>query len=161
MQLYILQISYLKYQYHGIVRIFRKLYVCRNSYLYKMNKIKFTPAFVIIILFSQNAFSQISGISASKLVVINTETVPANKIEFEPSFNILIQKSDSMPISSDFGFRFTYGLNNKTEIGISLPINMQGINWGIKYQLAHFDKLSFGMIAGIENALIVNNSEVK
>ncbi len=123
-----------------------------------MNNIKFTTAFALIILFSQNIFSQTGGISASKLVVINTETVQANKIEFEPAFNILIQNSDSLITSSDFGFRFTYGLNNKTEIGISLPVNMQGINWGIKYHIIDFNKLSFGMIAGIENALIVNNS---
>ena len=124
-----------------------------------MNNIKFATAFILIILFSQYAFSQTGGISASKLVVINTETVPANKIEFEPAFNILIQNSDSLRTSSDFGFRFTYGLNNKTEIGISLPVNMQAISWGVKYNLANFNRLSFGMIAGIENALIVNNSK--
>lgn len=112
---------------------------------------------IFLILFSNNLFSQISGISASKLVAINTETVPGNEIEFEPSFNFSISKDDSLQTNSNFGFRFTYGLNDRTEAGISLPMNMNGINWGIKYHALNFHKLSVGFIAGIENALIVNN----
>jgi len=112
-----------------------------------------------IILLSFKSFSQVGGISASKLVVINTETVPANKIEFEPSFGFSISKNDSINMNSDFGFRFTYGINSKTEIGIFVPLHLNSVNWGIKYHALDFNKLSLGMIAGIENALIVNNSE--
>lgn len=122
-----------------------------------MNSIKLIPV-IFLILFSNNIFSQIGGISASKLVVINTETVPKNKIEFEPSFNFSISNSDSLQTNSNFGFRFTYGLNDKTEIGISLPINMKGLNWGIKYHAIDISKISLGIIAGIENALIVNKN---
>jgi len=114
---------------------------------------------ITFILFSFNLFSQVGGISASKLVVINAETVPANKIEFEPSFGFNVSKNDSLNMSSDFGFRFTYGLNSKTEIGIFIPLHLSSVNWGIKYQTFNFNKLSLGMIAGIENALIVNNSK--
>ncbi len=113
----------------------------------------------ILFLYSKNIFSQVGGISASKLVVINTETVPASKIEFEPSFGFSVSKNDSLITNSDFGFRFTYGLNQKTEIGITLPVNMSGLNLGIKYNAFNFNKLSLGMIAGIENILIVNNSK--
>ncbi len=123
-----------------------------------MNSIK--SLFVITLtLLSFSLFSQIGGISASKLVVINTETVPQNKIEFEPSFSFSIPNSDSLQTSSDFNFRFTYGLNKKTEIGISLPISMSELNLGIKYLAINFNNLSFGIIAGIKNALIVNKSE--
>lgn len=121
-----------------------------------MNSIKHIPV-IFLIFFSNNLFSQISGISASKLVVINTETVPKNKIEFEPAFNFSISNSDSLQTNSNFGFRFTYGLNDKTEIGISLPINMNGVNWGIKYHAIDIRRLSLGIIAGIENTLFVNN----
>lgn len=127
-----------------------------------MNKIKLFFVISLIILFSQNIFSQIGGISASKLIVINAETVPANKIEFEPSFGFTVSKNDSLITNSDFGFRFTYGLNSKTEIGIFVPLNLNTLNWGIKYHAFDFNNLSLGIIAGIENALIVNNSkEVK
>ncbi len=112
----------------------------------------------VFALTTNNIFSQISGISASKLVVINAETVPESKIEFEPSFGFSVSVEDSLQISSDFGFRFTYGLNSKTEVGISLPVNMSGINWGLKYNAVNYNNLSVGIIAGIENALIVNNS---
>ncbi len=113
---------------------------------------------VFFILTTNNLFSQISGISASKLAVINAETVPENKIEFEPAFDFLIINSDSLQTASGFNFRFTYGLNSKTEIGISVPVSMSGINWGLKYNAVNYNKLSVGIIAGIENTLIVNNS---
>ncbi len=112
---------------------------------------------IFIIPVSQNVFSQVGGISASKLVVINTETVPVNKIEFEPSFGIFVSESDSLKTNSDFDFRFTYGLNSKTEIGIFIPLNLNTLNWGIKYRVLEFNKLSVGIYAGIMNALIVNN----
>jgi len=114
---------------------------------------------ITLTLLSFNLFSQVGGISASKLVVINAETVPSNKIEFEPSFGFNVSKNDSLKVNSDFGFRFTYGLNSKTEVGIFVPLHLNSVNWGIKYHAVNFNKLSLGMIAGIENALIVNNSE--
>ncbi len=120
---------------------------------------KFVILFFTILSSQEIVFSQIGGISASKLAVINTGTVPANKIEFEPAFNFTILNSDSLQTSSDFGFRFTYGLNEKTEIGIALPVNMSDLNWGIKYHAVDFNKLSLGIIAGIKNALVVNKSE--
>lgn len=125
--------------------------------LYAMKKI---ILFVILFLFTQmqTVFSQISGISASKLVAYNTSAVPKNAIEFEPAFDFSVSKNDSILIDKNMGFRFTYGLNNKTEIGILLPFSFNSVNWGIKYHAFDFNQLSFGIIAGIENALTVNNS---
>jgi len=123
-----------------------------------MKKIKITTSFLLIFL-SFNLYSQISGISASKLVVINSETVPTNNIEFEPSFNFSVSKQDSLITNSGFGFRFSYGLNSKTEIGISIPVNLNTLNWGIKYHLHDYNKISTALIAGIQNSLIVNESE--
>lgn len=75
---------------------------------------------------------QVKGLSASKLVALSASTVALNHLEFEPSFSFfraenrwnsygkkeqLYQSADSVLLSKELGFRFTYGLGEKTEIG--------------------------------------------
>ncbi len=80
-----------------------------------MKKTLFITLFITISYFS---YSQIGGISASKLVTLCTTTVPENTIEFEPAFSSSFSNkvwtsdgsvatflTDSIAIESDFGFR--------------------------------------------------------
>ena len=128
----------------------------------------------IILLFSLLAVSystnaQIGGLSASKLATLCTETVPAKSIEFEPLFTInftenawdnagnnfsIFPQNDSINISSSFGFRFTYGVVDNLETGISVPIDMSSIQYGIKYQIPLSNQdVRFGVMTGFNAPL--------
>ncbi len=109
------------------------------------------------IFISVNIYSQTYGISASKLSAINAKTVLKDKIEFEPSFGFSVFMTDSLPVYSDLGFRFTYGLTSKTEMGIVIPVNLSTLNWGIKYNAVNFKQYSVAFIAGIQNSLNSDN----
>ncbi len=120
-------------------------------------------------------YSQVGGLSASKLGTICTESVPVQTIEFEPFFayelstrsfdengNIqnLFATSDSTQFFSASGFRFSYGLFKDFEIGISTPVDVSMVNFGAKYKLPLDGKLTLGVFAGF-NAIVGNSIYVK
>ncbi len=116
--------------------------------------------FVLLLPFvfiSENTYSQTAGISASKLSAVNATTVLEDKIEFEPSFGFSVFMTDSLPVYSDLGFRFTYGLTSKTEMGIVIPVSLNTLNWGIKYNAVNFKQYSVVFIAGFQNSLNSDN----
>ncbi len=123
-----------------------------------MKKTLFISLFIIISYFS---YSQIGGISASKLATLCTTTVPAKSLEFEPAFSSSFSNkvwtsdgtsatylSDSIATESDFGFRFSYGAIKNLEIGIALPIDVSTISYGMKYKLPFENKFSLGLLSG-------------
>jgi len=123
-----------------------------------MKKILFISLLLTISYFS---YSQIGGISASKLVTLCTTTVPENTLEFEPAFSssfsnktwtsngtLVTYLSDSIATESDFGFRFSYGVIKNLEIGIALPIDVSTISYGMKYKLPFDNKISVGLLTG-------------
>lgn len=132
----------------------------------------------IIIIFVFNlkiGFSQVGGLSASKLGTYCAGTIPSKQIEFEPSFSFssstkmfdsngtsqnLFLSSDSIQFSSSFGFRFTYGLFDNFEVGVSLPSDISSLSVGAKYKLPLDYKMEFGLIAGY-NAIVGNKVYVK
>ena len=131
--------------------------------------------FISVITIWFTSFSQIGGLSASKLGTLSTETVSVNKIEFEPFFGFsyacchfnenrsetpLFASNDSLQIFSDLGLRFTYGVINNLEIGISLPIDVSTISFGAKYKLPIEGNHTFGILAGY-NTLLGNNIFVR
>ncbi len=114
-----------------------------------MRKIITTLALFFIIC---NAYSQVGGLSASKLGTYCAETVPVQSLEFEPTFNFasttsyfnehnnvsdLFMSDDSIQHFASTGFRFTYGLFENFELGVTIPIDISTISFGIniKYQL--------------------------
>lgn len=67
-----------------------------------------------------------------KVFLPHTQSVPLKQIEFEPSFSFinakkrwttsgkrenLFNKSESLALAKELGFRFTYGIGSKTEVG--------------------------------------------
>ncbi len=115
-------------------------------------------------------FAQIGGISASKLFTYDVCTVPKDKIEFEPSFSSLFyfhteNKGGVAPARAGVGtdvyktlnvesamlFRFTYGVAENFELGMSVPSTVEGINFGAKFRLPYRirGKTAFGLMAGI------------
>ena len=124
-------------------------------------------------------YAQVGGLSASKLGTLCTETVPAQTIEFEPFFGFtssaysfdgngemqsLFLTQDSSEVFSSTGFRFTYGLMDNMEIGVSLPLNADALSIGIKYKLPLDGDLTFGLLAGYNtlagNRLFVKNNPI-
>lgn len=122
------------------------------------------------IFFSQYSFAQIGGISASKVGALCAEPIGKNHMEFEPFFaysssqhyfdsegNIqaLFSSADSTMKFSGSGFRFTYGAIQNMEIGVSLPIDISEVRFGIKYKIPIKGKLGLALIGGYNN--IVGN----
>ena len=118
---------------------------------------------LFLLLLAANAYSQIGGISASKLATPSSGTVALNSIEFEPSFSFassknsfdeagikqsLFSSKDSTMLFSSTGLRFTYGLLKNLEIGVSLPTDISIVNFGVKYKLPIEGKLTFAVISG-------------
>lgn len=128
-----------------------------------------------LVLYTSISFAQIEGISASRLGTYCAETVAVNSIEFEPAFSFatatkefnndgvqqnLFLSPDSTQLFSSFGFRFTYGLFQNFEIGVSLPVDVSTMNIGAKYKLPFHTKTQFAIFAGY-NAIIGNKVYVK
>ncbi len=121
------------------------------------------------------AYSQVGGLSASKLGTLCTETVPAQTIEFEPFFGLasstyafdfnggkqnLFSTTDSTQFFSETGFRFSYGLFENLEVGISIPIDVSTVSIGAKYKLPIEGKMTLGVLAGY-NGIVGNEIYVK
>ncbi len=121
--------------------------------------------FIALILFTVQAFSQIGGLSGSKLASYCVDVVKPRTIEFEPSFSYLHSTRywddngslvsystdhDSVHASSGFGMRFTYGLFKNMEVGISVPTILDKGYFGIRYVLYQKDKLGVAAMAGFQ-----------
>jgi hypothetical protein len=122
---------------------------------------------IIILVFniiSIIANAQIGGLSASKISSFSVGTVPSHKIEFEPSFTHLKSKyywdndnnkqsifstSDSVRNISAMSFRFSYGITNKLEFGVSVSPDVSISNWGLRYVILNNNKLGIAAITGM------------
>ena len=118
---------------------------------------------IIVLIISTDIYSQVFGISASKLSVINAKTAVRNQIEFEPGFGYywankyydnngklvpLSASSDSTEIFKELVFRFTYGITDKFEAGMMVASDLSSISAGAKYTLFTINSFSGGILAG-------------
>jgi len=120
---------------------------------------------VILLVFSFSySFSQVSGVSASKLATICTSPVAPKIIEAEPSFSFgysnkyfnetgkltnSFENKDSTELESGYGFRFTYGVINNLEIGTTFSSDFSELSFGAKYKLFQINNLSSAIMTGI------------
>lgn len=132
--------------------------------IFKLKAMKKTILIISILLYSYSIFAQVGGISNSKIIVIGTDPVPLHDFEFEPAFNIfwgdkawdqdkksydLFMTNDEAFTASDFGFRFTYGLFNNVEIGVSASSDASETAWGIKYNFLNKNKFASAFALGL------------
>ncbi|MCK5846988.1 MAG: hypothetical protein KAG84_06090 [Bacteroidales bacterium] len=118
---------------------------------------------IIFIVISSHVYAQIGGLSASKISSLTVDVVDHNNIEFEPSFtfaksyrywdssgniNNLFSTSDSVNHVSGMNFRFTYGLFNKVEFGLSVSSTLDVAKVGVRYILFQKEKFGIAAIAG-------------
>ena len=138
-----------------------------------MKKVIITTAIIIL---SFNLYSQVGGLSASKLATICTAPVPENMIEFEPAFGFTYSNEyynedgivesrfgadDSLEITSNLGFRFSYGLMENLEIGMLVPFDANSFSIGLKYKMFEKDNFSLGLMTGYNSTdgnRIINRS---
>ncbi len=133
-------------------------------------------ALFLMINFAYVGYSQIGGISATKLATFGTTLVNKTEIEFEPAFSFgkqskywnktgdlepIFTNPDSVNFSSEYGFRFSYGALNSLEIGLYTPFNLSVINWGLKYRLPFGDNLTYAIIAGANTPIGNSNYDRK
>lgn len=136
---------------------------------------KKTAILLLILILNFNLMAQVGGLSASKLGTLCSTTVSEGTIEFEPFFSYsmasnyfdsqgavqqLYSSSDSTLLFSSMGFRFTYGLIENLEIGVSLPIDISEISFGAKYKLPLYGRFTMGLLAGY-NTIIGNQVYVR
>ncbi len=123
----------------------------------------------IFFLQSFSGYSQVSGVSSSKLVVPNAYTVPFHHSEIEPSFSYLMSKKgfssygkqfyyspnkDSIDITSDLYLRFTYGLTQDMEVGTIMTTDLSSLSFGSKYTFLRNKKFAGALLLGIN---FINN----
>lgn len=119
-------------------------------------------------IISIGVYSQVGGLSASKLGTLCTAPVPEGTIEFEPFFGYalssnqfdsdgkvqdLYSTSDSTMSFAGSGFRFSYGLMKNLEVGITVPIDVSAVSFGAKYKLPMEGKLTMGLLAGYNTVI--------
>jgi len=115
--------------------------------------------FLILIGFSEVMFTQVSGISSSKLSVPRSEILEKGSFEFEPSFivahsyNSFNENGSSLSmygdeVASALAFRVTFGISENFEIGSLLPSNMENIGLGAKYNYLNSEFFKTSLIAG-------------
>ena len=118
---------------------------------------------LIIFLLSEAIFSQAGGLSASKLTALSPTTVPKNSIEFEPAFGFGFSTDlwnengtlvpiggnpDTLLSAANFFFRFTYGVADNWEIGISVPSEMSYLSLAGKGEVLVLDRFSAAVLFG-------------
>ena len=120
----------------------------------------FRVVFLFLCLFtSQNVLAQIGGISASKVNSFNVAPIPLHSIEFEPTFsssksssywdqNGIKFSSDTASVSSGLAWRVTYGLSEKTEIGLSTTPLINGLSLGFKTQILEQNNFQLATMGG-------------
>ena len=123
-----------------------------------MNR-KILLSFIFTLFYSLNSFSQIGGVSASKISAINYLPIPEKTVEFEPTINLFNSSSffdnngntisiDTATASSALNWRITYGVTENFEVAVGFPSNMQGGNASMKTYLFQKDILHVGAMLG-------------
>lgn len=118
---------------------------------------------VIVIFSSVQVFSQVGGISNSKLGSVSVAVIGNKKIEFEPGFyharsskywdddgdlDNIYSTGDSSRAVTGMNFRFTYGLWDRLEIGVSISTDLAVSSWGARFVAFQNKKIGVAVIAG-------------
>jgi len=120
--------------------------------------------FLLVITIGFKSSAQIGGLSGSKLGSYTVDVVDDKKIEFEPTFGharashyydgngnlqSIYSTSDSLKIVTAMSFRFTYGLWNKIEMGMTVSTDLSAAAFGFRYAFLQKRKYGLGFISGL------------
>ena len=120
--------------------------------------------FLFVLIMSMNTFAQVGGLSGSKLGSYTVDVVDDKKIEFEPNFgharashyydnsgnlHSIYSTSDSLKVVTAMSFRFTYGLWDKIEMGMSISTDVSAASFGFRYSFLQKEKYGLSLMTGI------------
>ncbi len=129
-----------------------------------MNLFKKSVFLLAVIFASGKLYSQIGGLSGSKLISYTVDVVDDKKMEFEPAFYHFASSRywdadgnlqniytipDSVRHITGMGFRFTYGMADKFEAGFSFATDLKMGFFGAKYIVFQKNKIGAALITGI------------
>ena len=124
---------------------------------------KFIVSITVLLVITINGFSQVGGISGSKLGAYCVDVVDHHKLEFEPAIyhfqsrktwdnngnlNNFAMSGDSIKYISGINFRITYGLLDKLEIGTSFSTDLQLAGLGFRYVFFDNEKQGLAIMGG-------------
>ncbi len=130
-----------------------------SSKLKKVNKAIAT--FFTYCIFIGSLFSQIGGITASKINSVNHAPIDVGLAEFEPSYNFsksrkqwdqngnlspLYSTIDSIVIDASFNLRMAYTMTDELEVGCNLGEGYS--NWSAKYAVYTKNNFGLGLMLG-------------
>lgn len=119
---------------------------------------------ISLILLSNSAKAQVGGVCDSKISTISSEIVEKKKMEFEPgiAFNwvnktwnengdlqTVFDDKDSLKRFAEMGYRFTYGLLNKLEMGVTIDQDISLGAFGFKWNCFSSKSFDLATIGGI------------
>ena len=131
---------------------------------------------LVFLLSGLQGFSQVGGISGSKLAAVCVDVVDHKKIEFEPAFyharakrywdkdgslQNLYSTSDSVRAVTGMNFRFTFGLWDRLEIGTTISTDLAVSSWGARFVIFDNEKIGVAAIAGANIPFGNGNIETK
>ena len=125
-----------------------------------MNKIFFINI-IVAVFSSTNVFSQVGGLSNTKVVLPATATVEAGDFEFEPSFNVFWSNKewdqegktlefDNTTRVSGLAYRFTAGFNHNIEAGLVVPEDVSSLSFGFKWLFWNNNGKSIALQSGAD-----------
>lgn len=112
-----------------------------------------------ILLLSENFYTQINGLSASKLFVYDAITIKPGSFEFEVCTKTFTARSqfdenantvllNGRLYESELDFRFTFGLMNDVEVGVEIPSDLDKLFLATKIKLYKTSFVGISAIAG-------------
>lgn len=116
-----------------------------------------------LVTISNSVFAQVGGLSNSKLGSYCAGVIGDKTVEFEPSFYYFESKknwdddgnledifgsADSSRHNTGLGFRITYGLWDRLEIGTNISTDLEMSSWGARFLIYSKKKIGVAVIAG-------------
>lgn len=120
--------------------------------------------FLLSIMFLPEVYSQLSGISGSKLGAYNSDPIAPQTVEFEPILESgwskmrwdpsgervnLFSTGDSIRKYTLLSFRMTYGISPGLEAGVSVSGDFEMISFAFKQKLFNEGIFSTSLIGGL------------
>lgn len=117
--------------------------------------------YIIAVVFSAtNVYSQVGGLSNSKVVLPGTATVEPGDFEFEPSFDVFWSNKawdqdgntlefDKTTRVSGLAYRFTAGFEHNMEAGLTVPEDVSTLSFGFKWLFWKKNDKSFALQSGV------------
>lgn len=125
---------------------------------------KICGLFILLGVLAVSSQAQITGISGSKISAFCTTVVGHHKIEFEPGFTVQGTKqywdnngdiqssfgsSDSLEIQTSSYLRFSFGFNDKLEVGMALSTDLTYNNFASRYIFHQGEQSEWALMAGL------------